>query len=114
MIGILNDVKNEPILISETKDDIEILVVEVKIGKLPLRLITAYCPQEDENKDKINMFYRKLEEEIVSCETNGCGMVLELDCNAKLGSSIIKGDAHLMSKNGKLLWEIKQRRDLPV
>ena len=37
-----------------------------------------------------------------------------MDCNAKLGKEIIKGDPHDMSSNGKLLWDIIQRRDCMV
>ena len=42
------------------------------------------------------------------------GLIIELDCNAKLGKDIIKGDPHDMSGNGKILWDIIQRRSCTV
>ena len=32
--------------------------------------------------------------------------ILVGDFNAKLGSDVIKGDIHSMSKNGQLLWDV--------
>ena len=55
-----------------------------------------------------------LEEQIIVCEERNCGLVVEMDCNAKLGKDIIKGDPHEMSSNGKLLWDIVQRRECTV
>ena len=60
--------REEPVLISQESDDIEILVVQVKIGKMAVRLITGYGPQEDAAAEIITSFYSKLEEEIISCK----------------------------------------------
>ena len=79
-----------------------------------MRFLTGYGPQEDDNEDHINKFYCILEEEIVSCEERNCGLIIEMDCNAKLGKEIIKGDPHEMSNNGKILWDIMKRRNCTV
>ena len=69
---------------------------------------------QDSSEDKINKFYATLEEEIISCEQENCGLIAELDCNAKLGREIIKGDPNSMSVNGRILWEIIQRQECTV
>ena len=62
----------DPVLIYEGNDDIEILVVQGKVGKKDIRFLNAYGPQEDEDKEKTLGFYQKLEEEI--------GLAFEHDC----------------------------------
>ena len=114
MIGIRKDIKATPVEVSPQDPEVEILVVEVELENITIRFITAYGPQEDDHEGKINKFYCSLEEEIINCEERNCGLVLEMDCNAKLGGNIIKGDPHDMSGNGKLLWDIVQRRDCTV
>ena len=114
MIGIKNEVQATPVDVSPQDPEIEILVVEVELKEVTIRFLTAYGPQEDDSEDKINKFYCTLEEEIIKCEERKCGLIVEMDCNAKLGKTIIQGDPHEMSSNGKLLWDIIQRRDCCV
>ena len=94
--------------------EVEIIVVEVQLKEMTIRFLTGYGPQEEDIDDKINNFYCTLDEAIVACEERECGLIMELDCNAKLGKSIIKGDPHDMTNNGRLLWDIIQRRDCTV
>ena len=47
----------DPVLIYEGNDDVEILVVQGKIGKTDIRFLNAYGPQEDDDKEKIIGFY---------------------------------------------------------
>ena len=92
MIGINKDIEKEPVDVSPQDDEAKILVVEIELKDLPIRFLTAYGPQEEDNEDKINKFYNSLEEEIIACEERNCGLIIELDCNAKLGKNIIQGD----------------------
>ena len=85
MIGINKEIDTTPVDVSPQDDDVEILVVEIKLESLTLRILTAYGPQEDDEDDKINKFYCALEEEIIKCEQENCGLIIEMDCNAKLG-----------------------------
>ena len=78
---------------------------------MKVRFLTGYGPQEGSSQELINKFYATLEEEIINCEQEGCGLVAELDCNAKLGARIVPGDPNEMSINGRLLWEILERRE---
>ena len=88
--------------------------MEVQLKETAIRFCTGYGPQEDDCDEKINKFYSTLEEAIISCEERNCGLIIELDCNAKLGKDIIKGDPHSMSGNGKMLWDIVVRRNCTV
>ena len=109
MIGIRNDIESVPVIVSD-HEEVEILVVEVALKSIVVRFLTAYGPQEDAPEDIINHFYSTLEEEIVKCEEHNCGLIAEMDCNAKLGNQLINGDPNQMSNNGKLLWDIMERR----
>ena len=67
-----------------TQED-EILAIEMELNSMTLRVATAYGSQEDAPDDEINEFYSKLEELITQCNDDGCGLMMEMDCNAKLG-----------------------------
>lgn len=114
LIGIENEMNCEPVLISVADEETEIIVIEIDLKVMKIRLITAYGPQEDAPEELIKKFYARLEEEIDDSENNNCEAIIELDCNAKLGKEVIKGDPKEMSENGKLLWDIVQRRNLVV
>ena len=104
----------DPVLIHEGDEDNEILVVQGKVGKLNIRFINAYGPQEDDPSDHIMGFYEKLEEQIVLAIDDGCGIIIECDANAKLGDKIIQNDPNSQSNNGDLLWSLVNRNNLTV
>ena len=68
--------------------------------------------QENENYTKRAQFFAKLEEEICSAEISGCSIFIELDANSKLGPSLIPGDPHEQSDNGKILAKLIKDHDL--
>ena len=104
----------DPVLVFEGDDDTEIVVAQGVIGKMKVRFINAYGPQEDDAVERIMGFYEKLEEQIISAFDNGCGIIMECDANAKLGCEIIKNDPHAQSNNGALLWSVVCRNNLTV
>ena len=114
LIGVRKDLGSIPVVVSKRDDDEEILTIEIDLKHVKIRFLTAYGPQEGASEDKINKFYATLEEEILCCEQDGCGLIAEMDCNAKLGKEIIKGDPNNMSVNGKILWDLIERRDCMV
>ena len=114
LIGMHKDIDCTPVVVSKYEEEIEMLVVEVAFGSMVVRFLTGYGPQEDAPEDVTNKFYSTLEEEIVKCEEENCGLIAELDCNAKLGENIIKGDPNGMSTNGKLLWDVVERRNCTI
>ena len=114
LIGMRKDLENTPVIVSKHDDGIEIMVMEVAFGSMVIRFLTAYGPQEGDSEDIINKFYTTLEEEILNCEEDNCGLIAELDCNAKLGGNIIKGDPNEMSENGRIFWDVLERRNCMV
>ena len=116
MIGVRKDIESTPVIVSncDDGDEVEVLTVEIALKQITIRFLTAYVPQEGAGEDKINKFYATLEEEIMKCEQEGCGLVAEFDCNAKLGSEIIEGDPNNMSANGKIFWDLLERRECTV
>ena len=48
----------------------------------------------------------------MTAKDDGCGIIIEMDANAKLGSNILQGDPNLMSNNGKILMDIAERQNL--
>ena len=101
-----------PVLISEGNVDSEILVVQVQAGGLKIRIINAYGPQEGSCQDDILNFWHELESQIISAKDEGCGIVIELDANAKLGSNLLRGDPNEMSNNGRIFWNLINRQQL--
>ena len=115
MIGIETGLsRKEPVIIFNGDKEVEMMLIEISLDSMNLRIMTAYGPQEDALPDTINNFYQKLEEEIMKCEEDDCGLIIEMDANAKLGSELIEGDPNPMSGNGKILWGIVQRRNCVV
>ena len=112
MIGVHRTMK--PVLIEEYSDDFELLVVEVEIANRHIRIITGYGPQENwPEKDRIP-FFIALEKEIVNAELENRSIFIELDANSKLGPTLVPGDMHGQSENGKILAGIIQRHGLII
>ena len=60
--GLLTAVDEDldPILVSTGNDDVDIMTVETKLGNSKIRVINAYGPQEDEDRQIILNFGLKL------------------------------------------------------
>ena len=101
-----------PVLIQPINEDIEILVVQCSIGKMNIRVINGYGPQEDDQLNKRLTFWQTLEQEINSAKNLNCMTLIQMDGNAKLGKTIIKQDPHSISENGKLLKDLIERESL--
>ena len=104
----------KPMLIEEYSDEFELLVVEIKLADKEVRVMSGYGPQENWRKDERIPFFAKLEEEVKKAKLHEKGVLIQMDANSKLGPSIIKGDPHSQTDNGKILSEIIQRNALCV
>jgi len=104
----------EPILIEEVSDEIELLVVEIKIEDKKIRVISGYGPQESWSVELRMKFFRALEEEVVKAEMAGRSVLISFDANSKMGSKHIPGDPHEMSDNGKIMEGLLARHALIV
>ena len=77
LLGISNEGFPNPILVCQGDDNVELLVVQIEIGPIPVRLFCAYGPQEG-SQDCL-AFYQRLEEEVENAIDAGCGIIMELD-----------------------------------
>ena len=103
-----------PVLIEVYEEDFELIVVEVKVAKKEIRIITGYGPQESWPECERTPFFQALEKEIIKAEINGKSMYIGMDSNSKLGPTFISQDPQEQSPNGKILAGIIQRHGLVV
>ena len=122
--GLLTAVSQDlsPVLVYSGSDDIELMVVQGKIGDNDIRIFNCYGPQElnqaqrpvAQQKDIINKFWVELEKEVIKAYDEGCLILIEMDANAKVGKQVINDDPHDTSENGKLLLEFVERQNLKI
>ena len=87
-------VSHQPVLISEYCDKFEMIVVEIKVSNQDIRTIAAYGPQENLDVDERMPFFATLEQEIVSANMSNKSIIVQMDANSKLRSSIVPKDGH--------------------
>ena len=113
--GLLTAVHSslKPVSISND-DEEEILVVEANLPNSKVRFINGYGPQENAPESTRKPFFDQLDLEVKKAKTAGALVCIEMDSNAKLGPTIIKGDPKPKSENGKLLENVISENDLIV
>lgn len=83
-----------------------------KIGQNKIRIINGYGPQEDDPLNTRVLFWSSLEQELVPAKNENCMVLIQVDGNAKLGKQVISQDTHVMTENGRLLFNIIERESL--
>ena len=101
-------------MITNSKDDIEIITVQAEIGKKKIRIINGYGPQEDDDIEKVINFWQEFEVEVIKAKDENCFVIIQMDANAKVGNSIIKDDPHTRSSNGKIMMDVVERQHLVI
>ena len=99
----------ESTLLNEGENDIEVLSVKLFVDKLPMRIITAYGPQENDLIEKKNRFWEFIENEVNIAELEEEGILLQMDGNLHAGTGLIKNDPNKQNQNGKLFMQFLQR-----
>ena len=61
----------DPVLIEEYSEDFELLVVEVRMGRTDVRIISGYGPQENWKVENRLPFFNALEQEILKAKLHG-------------------------------------------
>ena len=89
-------------------------MVEVKVNKVEIRIISGYGPQENLPDSERAAFYIALDVEIERACLAGKKVIISMDANAKLGKEWIPNDRHNICKNGKLLENILKKHKLIV
>ena len=120
MTAIHQDVS--PVLISNGNENVEIIVVQVKVGNYVMRIFNCYGPQEvsqsqrpaSEQQQIITQFWMEVEKEIIKAKDEGCLVLIEMDANAKVGKTVINDDPNEVSENGKLFLDFVSRQNLRI
>ena len=122
--GLLTAVSQDisPILISNGCENVEMLVVQGKIGNYDMRIFNCYGPQEisqsqrpsSEQQQIVTQFWMEIENEVIKAKDEGCLVLIEMDANAKVGKNIINDDPNETSENGKLFLDFVSRQNLKI
>ena len=114
--GLLSLVKSDlsPVEVSNCDGDTELLIVEILVGKIKIRIINAYGPQEYDSNGKVAEFWEELEKEVIKAKNENYCVLIGMDANAKVGHTVIQNDPNPTSSNGKLLLGMIHRQNLVV
>ena len=93
----------ESTLLNEGEKDIEVLSVKIFVEKFPIRIVTAYGPQENDLVDKKHRFWEFIENEVNNAELEEEGIILQMDGNLHAGECLIKYYPNSQNQNGKLI-----------
>ena len=63
----------ESTLAREGNDEVEAMSIKIVAGEIPIRTVLAYGPQENSKKEKKDLFWDYIEEEINQAESEGDG-----------------------------------------
>ena len=112
LIACLTSLK--PTLIFEGDCECEVLVVQVVVGNKLLRIIAGYGPQECAPPVVRDKYRSTIEAQVERSYLAACMVLVAEDANAKLGPTIIPGDPHPMSENGRMMHDMIKRQDLLI
>ena len=88
--------------------------MQAHLGNLNIRIFNGYGHQEGSNKDNILHVWHEIEKQTIIAKDEGCGVLLEVDANTKLGCNIIENDPNPISSNGQILFDMIIRQDLMI
>ena len=83
-IGVVNDL--DPVWVGEGDDEVEVLVIEVKVVDLKIRCICAYGPQEKDAQERKLNFWSRLSEEVSEAMENETAIIIQMDGNLWQGT----------------------------
>ena len=95
-------------------DNADFLTVKLLLPDNNVRLILVYGPQEDASEIEKSMFYDRATYQIERAKLVGESVILIGDFNAKLGKDLTKNDIYVMSKNGKILYQLYTNAELEL
>ena len=106
-----------PMLISTKNEEAEILTVQLtmpnRVNNAKIRVINGYGPQNDDIVQNRLNFWLGLEEEILDAKSESCMILIQMDANAKVGSSVISCDPNTEEDgNGGQLLSLVDRQSL--
>ena len=98
-IAVLNVL--EPSWIREGDDEAEAITVEIWVEGFPIRLVCGYGPQEYDDVEKKDKFWKYPNDEVEAATNVGAALILQMDGNLWAGRHIIPSDPKPQNQNGK-------------
>ena len=99
----------QPVWLREGSNQVEAMSVESFVRNMKMRCCIAYGPQDNENIEKKEEFWKYLDEDVLQATASGSGFILHFDGNLWAGGEIIPGDPRPQNRNGKLFQEFLER-----
>ena len=62
----------------------------------------GYGPQEYDSKERKDVFWEYLNEQVQNAATEGTGLIIQMDGNLWAGGNIVMGDLKVQNQNGKM------------
>ena len=98
-----------PCLVSEGKDNVEAISVDIFIKNMKIRCCAAYGPQENDIIENKEAFWDHIDKEVDEAKRAGAGFILQFDGNLWAGDKIVPGDPRPQNKNGKYFEQFLNR-----
>ena len=98
-----------PIWVKEGDEDVETLSINIFVKNLKIRCCTGYGPQEGDIKEKKELFWEYLDNEVIEAKNAGSGLIIQMDGNLWAGSEIIRNDPRPQNSNGRLFKQFLDR-----
>ena len=106
-IGVNKEIESTHL--TEGNDEVEVLSLHLFLGKLTVRTIVGYGPQENAPIRKKEKFWEFLENEVNEAELKHEAVVIQMDGNVHVGSNVIPNDPNEQNRNGALFEEFLSR-----
>ena len=99
----------QPVWVREGNNQVEALSIEIFVRNMQIRCCIGYGPQENDNIEINEEFWKYLDEDVYQASVTGSGFILHFDGNLWAGSKIIPGDPRPQNKNGRLFQSFLER-----
>ena len=91
----------ESTFVNEGDEGTEVMSIVVVVGKIEIRVLVGYGVQENASKEKKDKFWEFIENEVIEAESQGQGILIQMDGNLHAGKDLVKGDPNPQNTNGK-------------
>ena len=98
-----------PTWVREGEEEVEALSIDIFVQNMKIRCCVAYGCQENEEKEKKDLFWSYLDEEVSEASNTRAGLIIQFDGNLWAGDKIVPNDPRSQNKNGKLFEQFLAR-----
>ena len=88
-----------PTWVREGEEEVEALSIDIFVQNMKIRCCVAYGCQENEEKEKKDLFWSYLDEEVSEASNTRAGLIIQFDGNLWAGDKIVPNDPRSQNKN---------------